>query len=349
MFEWLTSPETLASLSLVVIAFFFQCSPCCGDPCNIFSDDFATDNLATDWDDRSGTWTVSGGELHVQDADALIVATTEVPAGADGVYCHCTISLPSSTDTGRVVIAYDDDDNYWFAELQPGGGIADGSLILYERSGGTNTSRGSTAVSSFNPNEPMELQLCYADGEFRASAQEAHIDYTATVTIEGTKCGVGTGAGTGTRDFDDFLIADHQTDDPECYRCKAGCGCVGILCGCVDAPIEATVTLGGFSNGSCASCANLNATFIVSGEWTSAFTSCISPTHATGVCGKFLTVTKIDFDTARVRLITTGPIWEGPLTADCLTVVDESIPFDSETDGIGCIHDGTTAAIITLA
>jgi hypothetical protein len=82
--EWLTALMA-AGLVPVMFGFFMGNCPCCGPNCDIFSDNFAADNLATDWDDRSGTWTVSGGELHVQDANALIVATTVVPTGADGV------------------------------------------------------------------------------------------------------------------------------------------------------------------------------------------------------------------------------------------------------------------------
>jgi hypothetical protein len=344
--DWI-APEILASLGLVLVAFLLGNCPCCGDPCIYFQDDYSVDNLATDYDNRSGSWAVSLDLLITTSTDALIVANTEVPTGVSAVFAETQMSFTATTATGRLVIAYVDDDNYWFAEVQAG--ATDGTLKLYERSGGTNTQRGSTTtIAGLQINETVTVQLCYADGELRASASVAFIDYTATITVAETQCGLGTGAGAGTRSFLGFSFGPHQTDNSTCRRCAAGCGCTGTVCGCADAPIEATVTLGGFSNGSCANCTSLNATFIISGEWTSSAPSCISPNLNTGICSKNLTVRKIDFDTVRVAFSVTETIWEGSLTADCTSVVAATVAFVVDSNPTVCTYDGTTLPIITL-
>lgn len=348
--DWLL---ILSSLLLPVVPlFFFPGCVCCTppDPCALFSDDFAVDNLATDWDDRSGTWAVSAGLLTSTSTDALIVSTTAVPADATAVYSEVSMSFTATTATGRLVIAYIDDDNYWFAELQAG--ASDGTLKLYERSGGTNTQRGSTAtVTGLQVNETMEVSLCYADGEFIASASGIFIEYTSTVTIGETQCGVGTGGGAGTRSFDDFAFTRHYTDVEECARCVKPCGPSGGLFACQDAPFSATITLGGFSNGSCSSCTSLNATFIVSGEWSSVAGICIMPNHVTGFCSKVVTVQKLVASTMlRVRLSGTGPTWEKTgMANNCTEYTNESVPWTSDSDGAVCIHNATTAAIVTLS
>jgi hypothetical protein len=185
--DWI-APEILASLGLVLVAFLLGNCPCCGDPCIYFQDDYSVDNLATDYDNRSGSWAVSLDLLITTSTDALIVANTEVPTGVSAVFAETQMSFTATTATGRLVIAYVDDDNYWFAEVQAG--ATDGTLKLYERSGGTNTQRGSTTtIAGLQINETVTVQLCYADGELRASASVAFIDYTATITVAETQCG----------------------------------------------------------------------------------------------------------------------------------------------------------------
>lgn len=92
-----------------------KCDPqCC--LCNVFDDDFAVDNLSSDWDQRSGTWSVAGGELTTTSADALIVTTS-----ADIVFQVLKLNFQHSATGAQVIrgiVAYQDDDNYIFAQVK---------------------------------------------------------------------------------------------------------------------------------------------------------------------------------------------------------------------------------------
>jgi hypothetical protein len=57
----------------------------------------------------------------------------------------------------------------------------------------------------------------------RAYAGTAGVDFAATITIAGTKCGLGTGAGSSSVTFDDFTITKHMVDDATCSVCSTAC------------------------------------------------------------------------------------------------------------------------------
>lgn len=197
-------------------------SSCCCDTCTIVSDDFATDTSAN-YSQRSGTWTWGSGTVSTTSASALLRHETAVTAGLTGVYSSVKITCATTSDLGRLVISYTDDSNYWFAEVQPG--TNHGWLKLYQRSGGTDTLKGSTKVSGLQANEQITLTLCYASGKVRAyiASATAGVEVAATITIASTKCGLGTGAGSSSVTFDDFSFAKHDVDNTACEACLTSC------------------------------------------------------------------------------------------------------------------------------
>jgi hypothetical protein len=239
---------------------------CCCQGCTYFSDDFAADNLATDYDDRAGTWTVGGGLLNTTSASALIVANTTHPSGQATGYAKCDVTCAATTDIGGPVIAYSDDDNYWYAEVQPG--ATNGSLKLFERSGGVNTQRGNTrTLTGFSAGDTATVSLCIFNGVVRASATHGSnvqgIVYAASPALTSTKGGMRTGAGSSDVDFDNFVLSKHKFEDSTCPQCEAANVC--SVCDSSVAPTDYQVVLTGVTDDTgCTNCGNFNATFIVS-------------------------------------------------------------------------------------
>jgi hypothetical protein len=236
---------------------------CCCDPCEVFYDDFSVDNLATDWDDRSGTWTVTGGEVQTASSSALLVANTGWTSEA-AAYADAEIQCANNADNARLVILYVDDDNYWFAEVNPG--AANGTLQLFERAGGVNTQRGTNqTITGFTTSETVEVKLCYANdliiAEAQATSFPARIGFTTTQTVAGTQAGVGTGSVTTRCDFLTFQAKKHGSEVDDCPRCIS---C--ILCDTGEMPQQVQVTVSGITDGSCGDCTYWNATFILEAE-----------------------------------------------------------------------------------
>jgi hypothetical protein len=200
------------------------CGSCCFE-CLVTSDTFAVDNLATDWDIRSGTATVSGGNLNLSAGANLVINNTPAPAGATGVYAGCVFRCTNTADLARLVILYEDDDNYWYCEAQP---AATPTLKLFQRSAGTNTQKGSTVtITGFAINEDWAMELCY-DGE-KVNCAIIETDLFGTIvngivvaenpaTAENTQAGVG-GNETGQITFTSFTLQRHLVDSDTCTAC----------------------------------------------------------------------------------------------------------------------------------
>jgi hypothetical protein len=203
-----------------------NCAGRCCD-CSFFSDAFTSGAfLAQKYDQTAGSWSVASGTLTTSSGSALIIARRTVPPELTGVYCTVTMAMGRAGDVGKLIIAYTDADNYWWCELEPG--TNHGRLRLYERSGGAETLKGTIKIAFLQANEQLTVEMCYADGFVRAHAfgdggMSAALQSAATITIAGTKCGMGTGNVSSGVVFDSFLIETHETDDSECESCATGC------------------------------------------------------------------------------------------------------------------------------
>ncbi len=201
--------------------------PCeCCDECTLFIDDYSTDRLATDYDTRSGSWNVTGGEVQTASGSALLIA--DVAYGSEtACYAIAVIQCINVADNGRVVILYVDDNNYWFAEVKPG--ASNGTLKLYERAGGTDTQRGSTVtMTGLTAGTSVAVRICYAAGEVAAQASVGaglygSTHFTSSETVAGTKTGIGTGSVTTRVDFTSFLASRHGYDTEDCPACGTDC------------------------------------------------------------------------------------------------------------------------------
>lgn len=101
-------------------------SGCCGEPvdaCLIYS--FATLDLA-DFTQVSGSWTNIGGSLETSSGSALILNNT-TPSVSDLVISGSFQSQNGGAEL-RVVFAYEDSSNYYYAQLRTGSG---GHMRIY--------------------------------------------------------------------------------------------------------------------------------------------------------------------------------------------------------------------------
>ena len=202
-------------------------SSCCSTPCPIYSDDFSTDKTGTDYSIRSGSWSVSGGKLTCTSASGLLRCETASDSGATSNYSIVSVKPYSSSDSGGPVFAYTDDNNYWYAVVQPGSGFSDGTLKLYQVSSGTPTQRGTTQnISGFNTlagagNVPaIDVCVGYGNGFVVVSAGTKAIDYYASsVTVSSKKAGIMTGSGSSSVVFDNFRYSRGSGETGGCLDC----------------------------------------------------------------------------------------------------------------------------------
>lgn len=288
---------------------------CC---CTIASDDFGADQLATNWDVRSGTPAVASGVLSMSAGTNLLIHNTAAPADATAVFSSVTFRGTSTIDIVRLVVAYVDDNNYWYAEAQPGS--SNGTLKLFERSGGVNTQRGSTVtISSMQTNEDWEIQLCVQPGAVTAAAffgsllATNEVVYAATVTVASTKAGLGASE-SGTITLNDFEFERHFADNDSCRTCNTCQNCS------TGQPYQVQVVIAGMANNpfTCTPC--LNGTFILTRrsrcQWHLANTGC------TTSVGETIAMT-LGFEIGNVRLslFPSGDAWNlaiPPTITDCL-------------------------------
>lgn len=284
------------------VAFFWTGCPCC-ESCTVFSDGFGTDNLATDYDQRSGTWTVGSGTLSTTSASALLIANTAIPVSQTTAHASAAVLCATSSDAGRVVLAYSDDNNYWFAEVQAG--ATNGTLKLFQRAGGTNTQRGSTqTLTGYSGGDTATVELCIYNGRVTANATfgtaVASVGYTATVTVASTKGGLGTGSGSSSVTFDQFAISKHKFEDftcPECFGCNN--------CTAISEQMQLTIT--GVADNTCNNCEAWNAT------WTLDY----QPAPAV-LCDDNLTETSACY--WQYKDTTSGPVCTGAEAGFCVSV-----------------------------
>lgn len=239
---------------------------CCCD-CIIAEDDFAVDSLATDWDVRNGTPTISGGVLNAGAGTNLLVHNTAAGAGATAVYAAVDFTCTSTTETGQLIIAYVDDNNYWFLEGQAG--ATNGTLKLFERAGGTNTQRGATGtVQGFTTSNGATFKLAYADGQVIAYAKSSTNDactiaYAATVTVASTQAGIG-GSEVGTVTFNNFTFQKHDFEQDGCPTITPG-DCKYCTDGLLPPRLQVDIT--NWADATCTDCDTWNGTFILDGAF----------------------------------------------------------------------------------
>jgi len=109
-------------------------------------------------------------------------------------------------------------------------GATNGTLKLYQRSGGIDTQRNFTvSVPTLTAGTPVAICVSSSASSMRATAYVAGtglgiVSYnTGFPTIASTKTGLGTGSGSSSVTFDDFFVNQHSDDEPTCSSCIVCC------------------------------------------------------------------------------------------------------------------------------
>jgi serine protease len=168
-------------------------------------DDFA-DGSITDWLNKTGTWTATGG--YMKGNSTTTNAKTTSPFGSfttATVDCDVRMNTGRTSRVARIIFAYVDANNYRYIE----GDDVNNRWRWYDRISGTNTSRKSVS-SSISSATWYHVQV------------KAASDGTVTVLIGGTNIGsykwaaatsglVGCGYSASNSDFDNFCVSSVVT------------------------------------------------------------------------------------------------------------------------------------------
>ena len=206
-------------------AFFFACpilpfmammmvGCCC---CIVFEDDFATDKLATDYNLRSGSATVSGNVLTTSSSNLLLISTAQNSSGKG----RSSVTGKVSVTGGRLraVGSYVDDNNHLFAEITING--VSSTLKLWKKVSGVDTQIGLTQTFSGSLNTDYTANLCWNGSKASADsgANVCHGAYSGT----GTQAGIGANAAGGVVTIDSYSFKKHPDEQAGCSTCVQGC------------------------------------------------------------------------------------------------------------------------------
>lgn len=189
---------------------------CCG--CNYFTDDYSTDNLATDYTAASGSWAVTGGKLTTSSSNALLIVNAT--SGSNYHVTTATVTMAASGDENRVVVGYVDTDNYIFLELVQGATTA--TAKLYKRVAGINTQIGVTKTLTLSPGSALTFSICCGP-ELTVARFSRTVKISDSFISTGNKIGFASGTVGSSVTFDDLTLSKHSTDNATCVTCNTVC------------------------------------------------------------------------------------------------------------------------------
>lgn len=206
------------------------CDQCGCESCSPFSDDFnrADDtDLGADWSEVSGSWAISSNRLVTSSTSALCIATAAFTSTSINTTC---IVRGAANDVVRLVFAYEDSSNYWYAQLTIG---SSKTLLVVQVSSGTHTTRATNPITTSAATD-YTLHACVTDiGRVHAEVLNmsglqisACSHTTASIIPDVGGVGVGTGSTAASVQFDDFYArrVSENCDDcvPVCETCDDG-------------------------------------------------------------------------------------------------------------------------------
>lgn len=224
---------------------------CCCATCIIFSDEFSTDDIATNWTQQTGTWSVGAGVLSTSSSNGVLTCNNSYPGGA---FHNYTVDVKLKASTGnhsRIIFSYSG-GAYNFAEVYWNGSA---SVVYLKKSDGTIVATSDS--QNFTDGDWYSFRLCVTGTSAVVNilnTAPTHIIH-GSVTSTSTTVGLGTGSLSGYVDFDDF--------DYEKEGCKQCAGIVCSSCASSIGPLEFLVSIT-ITNKNCSSCASLNGDYVVS-------------------------------------------------------------------------------------
>jgi serine protease len=165
-----------------------------------YCDDFA-DGSITDWTNKTGTWTATGG--YMKGNSTTTNAKTTSPFGT---FSTATISSDIRMNTGRtqrkarIIFGYTDASNYRYVEFDD---VAN-RVNICERTGGTNYTRAYASYSFSSATWYSVTVIAYSTGQVTAKVGTTTVkSYTFSSVRSGL---VGAGYNNSNSDFDNFCV-----------------------------------------------------------------------------------------------------------------------------------------------
>lgn len=229
----------------------------CGcDSCEVFKDDFTTDDLEDKWTAVSGSWSIADGVLSTSSSNAVLICSRDFQ-DAPTFHNHVIqVKLKASTgDKSRIVFNYNSSSGaYHFVEVE----WADEISYVYIKA-----SSGSTIATSdnltFTNGEWYDFKVCVSDTTTLVNWSNPTLaNLYGTIAATRTACGVGTGTTSAGVQFDDFSLNQSGFEKSGCPTCSGLCnGCNMHEYYLVD------LGSGGWTNGRCTNCASVSGQYIV--------------------------------------------------------------------------------------
>jgi len=250
---WLTIAVVLVLPGLMVTIL--------GSDCTIYSSDFSSDDLATNWTQTAGSWSIGSGVLTTGSAGAILELTGVThPNFQIGRF---RFKAKCDTSGGKVRVGFGYGASYGFMELTFNG--ASSTLKLWQHSGGSDTQIDITKTINTSLNTYYILQY----GWTRDDAHEGWVLFDASdspiagfchnVTNSSGAPFIGASPNGGTATFDDALWRhDRNEGGLTCDSSTDGCeiDCLTLSQGAIaTSAIPVTVTISG-NTSSCATALN---------------------------------------------------------------------------------------------
>jgi hypothetical protein len=235
---------------------------CCGGggTCTIFSDDFSVDDLAAEWTQVSGSWSIGSGVLSTSSSNAVLVCDTEYPGGVFGNHVIQTSLKASTGNYSRIIFNYHS-GSYYHIEVYWNGSS---SYVYIKTSGGSTIA--TSAVQSFTDGVTYSFRVCVERDQVFVNVNDSYVigkSYlSGTNQFNYTTCGVGTGSTSSSLQFDNYVFSYASSENQTCPDCNQPC----IYCEDGVGPefFQLTVSdvTGSSDRGDCSNCSIFNATYI---------------------------------------------------------------------------------------
>ncbi len=217
---------------------------CCLVGCVIYGDQFLSDTIGGNWTEVAGDWSIAAGNLSIDEIDALLIVDELHPDGGGAAQVvSVDVRLATAGDRARVILLYEDDDNYLFAEIWIDSNGC-GHVSINARNDGENTELNEYVVPfAMNLDEWYAITICYLPGEsiepgtltvkvdtIAPADPQSWIASTSTPgSLGGDQVGLGSGdpvAGTISFDKFNFQYYYDEEEHPDCPSCDNTLGCV---------------------------------------------------------------------------------------------------------------------------
>jgi hypothetical protein len=199
------------------------------ETCEIFSDDFSTDDLEENWTQVSGSWSIGSGILTTASSNAILIGNATLSEfEPHGVECDVNIGNYNSGKKARILWDYQDADNYNYAEFWYNSSDLYCIYVkIVRRASGSETTIGSQYL--FTDSYPTgsyalaAVKICIESNMVAASAKTAGGQWSTltkwfSVATNTVRCGVGT-AGTVGAYFDNYTLKRLNANGTLCLGC----------------------------------------------------------------------------------------------------------------------------------